>query len=326
MTDCLVSVVIIGRNEGERLARCLDSVFAMAFPVEALDVIYVDSGSTDGSPALAAARGARVVEVPEGPKTAARGRNTGLALVDASFALFLDGDTRVDPDFLGQALAFLEQHPQVAGVCGNRVERAPGDSVYNRVLDLEWNGPVGPVGYFGGDVLVRVAALRQVGGYRDSLVAGEEPELCHRLRRAGYEIYHLDLPMTDHDLAIKRFSAYWRRCYRTGYAYAQVARLTQGETFGRQSRRNLVQGCIYLGGPVILFIVLRLWALPLLLCGGLALWGRTFLRARMRQVATSTRLLYAFHSHLCQVPIFFGQVRFFLDHSRAVQGKLIEYK
>lgn len=326
MNDRRVSVVIIGRNEGERLARCLDSVQAMAFPAEALDVVYVDSGSTDGSAALAAGRGARVVHVPEGPKTAARGRNTGLALVEAPYVLFLDGDTRVDPDFLSQALAFLEQHSQVAGVCGNRVERAPRDSVYNRVLDLEWNGPVGQVGYFGGDVLVRVAALRQVGGYRDSLVAGEEPELCHRLRRAGYQIYHLDLPMTDHDLAIRRFSAYWRRCYRTGYAYAQVARLTAGETFGSQSRRNLVQGCVYLLGPLLLLGVLRLWALPLLLLGALAIWGRTALRARWRQVSTATLWLYAFHSHLCQVPIFFGQLRFFLDHWRAVQGKLIEYK
>ncbi len=326
MTQVLVSVVIIGRNEGDRLAQCLDSVAAMAFPAEQLAVIYADSGSTDGSRELAASHGAKVVHVPAGAKTAARGRNAGLALVDSPYALFLDGDTRIDPHFLAQALAFIEKRPDVAGVCGDRRERAPGDSVYNRVLDLEWNGPLGEIGYFGGDVLVRVAALRQVGCYRESLVAGEEPELCHRLRGAGYKIVHLDLAMTDHDLAIHRFSAYWRRCYRTGYAYAEVARLTGGETFGSQSRRNLAQGLIYLCAPVFLLLLLRWWGLSLVVCGALLLWLRTYARARWRRASPGTLLLYAFHSHLCQVPIFFGQLRFFLNHWRAVQGKLIEYK
>lgn len=321
-----MSVVIIGRNEGERLLRCIRSVKAMEFPADAYDIIYVDSGSTDHSLRDAGDLGARTVSVAAGPTTAARGRNSGLALVEAEFVLFLDGDTLLHPHFLRQALAYLEAHPRVAGVCGDRRELAPEQSLYNRVLDLDWNGPVGQVAYFGGDALVRVAALREVGCYREDLVAGEEPELCFRLRRAGHDIVHLDLEMTLHDLALQRFGAYWRRCYRTGYAYAEVAQLTAGETFGSQSRRNLIQVAIYFCAPVVLLMALRFWALPLGLLGAGLIWARTLWRARRRKASLATLGWYAVHAHLCQFPIFFGQLSYFQNQRRALQGKLIEYK
>ena len=68
-----VGVVIIGRNEGERLRRCLTSVVGRG-----LTVVYVDSNSTDGSAGLARAMGADVVELDMSrPFTMGRGRNVG---------------------------------------------------------------------------------------------------------------------------------------------------------------------------------------------------------------------------------------------------------
>ena len=70
-----LGVVVIGRNEGQRLARCLQS------QAERTDsVVYVDSGSTDGSVALAQSLGVQVLALdPRTPFTAARARNEGFA-------------------------------------------------------------------------------------------------------------------------------------------------------------------------------------------------------------------------------------------------------
>ena len=97
----------------------------------------------------------------------------------------------------------------------------PEHSLYNRVLDLDWIYAPGDTDYCGGDVLMRRCALEQVDGFDPTLIAGEEPELCRRLRHCGYRILHIDSPMTGHDLNITRFSQYWRRALRAGHAYAK---------------------------------------------------------------------------------------------------------
>lgn len=326
MSDLLVSVVIIGRNEGERLVRCLESVEAMEFAPNAFEIIYVDSGSSDGSLERAGEMGAKAVPVPPGPTTAARGRNTGIKNASAPYILFLDGDTILDPQFVGKAFKHLETNPKVAGVCGDRIEISPEASIYNRIQDMEWNGPYGYVGYFGGDALVRKSVLDEVGAYNQDLLAGEEPELCHRIRKAGYLVEHLDLPMTQHDMDMHQFSSYWRRNYRTGYAYAEVSEMTDGETWGSECKRNRLQASIYMFGPILLLGFLEVWALPLILFGGLLLWARTVKRNSWRPNSAGTKMLYAFHAHFCQIPIFWGQMKYLRNRRRNVTGKIIEYK
>jgi GT2 family glycosyltransferase len=217
-----VAAVVIGRNEGERLMACLASVLGRVGTV-----VYVDSGSTDGSPARARAAGARVVELdPARPFTAARGRNAGLALLRAepvppAYVQFVDGDCLLDPGWIATALGFLEGEPGAAVACGRRRERFPQASVYNRLCDREWNTPVGQARSCGGDSLMRMAALDTVGGFREDLIAGEEPELCVRLRAGGWTVWRLDAEMTLHDAAMTRFGQWWRRTRRGGHAWAE---------------------------------------------------------------------------------------------------------
>lgn len=219
-----VGLVAIGRNEGERLRACLASV-RDTVPC----VVYVDSGSTDGSVTMAQAMGVHVVNLDMTvPFTAARARNEGwralLALApDLEFIQFVDGDCAVAPGWLDQAQAFLNTHPEHAAVCGRRREKFPERSIYNRLCDWEWDTPVGDALACGGDVLMRVSALKQVGGYRDDLIAGEEPELCVRLRQAGWRIHRLGADMTLHDAAMTRFGQWWRRTVRGGHAFAEGA-------------------------------------------------------------------------------------------------------
>lgn len=214
-----VEAVVIGRNEGARLRASIVSLLGQVDRV-----IYVDSGSVDGSAEMAEALGAVVVSLDMSlPFTAARARNAGLAMVDAEFVQFVDGDCVVDADWVATALAFAMAHPQAVVICGRRRERFPDASVYNRLCDAEWNTPIGQAKACGGDALMRVAPLRAVGGYRDSLIAGEEPELCLRLARGGAEIWRIDTEMTLHDAAMTRFSQWWKRSRRAGHAFAEGA-------------------------------------------------------------------------------------------------------
>ncbi len=240
-----LAAVVIGRNEGARLAACLDSLAAEGLT----RVIYVDSGSTDGSPALAATRGARVVALDMAqPFTAARARNAGLAaLTDAPphYVQLIDGDCTLAPGWLDAAAAFLDANPAVAIVAGRRRERAPDLSPYNRLCDREWNTPIGEATACGGDALVRPNALQQVGGFDPTLIAGEEPDLCLRLRRAGWRIWRIDAEMALHDAAMTRFSQFWTRARRAGHAYAEGAArygAAPERHFVRETRRALIWG------------------------------------------------------------------------------------
>lgn len=253
-----VGVVVIGRNEGERLLACLRSIKPAGLPV-----FYADSASTDGSPDRAAAEGAQVLRLDAvTPLNAARGRKEGMAaLLEAhpqiDFIQFIDGDCLLQPHFIATALAFLEAKPRTAAVCGRRFEAHPEASFYNRLCDEEWNTPPGKADAFGGDALVRVAALQQVGGYDASLMASEEPELSARMRAAGWEIWRIDEPMTQHDAAIFTFKAYWRRHLRGGVGYLQAWRRTANLP-QRINGRTLVSALLWVVVLPLLIIIAAL--------------------------------------------------------------------
>jgi GT2 family glycosyltransferase len=255
MTDVpdQIDAVVIGRNEGERLVACL-----RALRGQMRRVVYVDSGSTDGSVAQARALGAEVVALDmTRPFTAARARNAGLEALAADppeFVQLLDGDCEMVPGWPAAALAAFAEHPRAVVVCGRRRERFAQASVWNALADREWDTPVGPARACGGDALMRYAAVRAVGGYRDDLIAGEEPELCLRLRQAGGEVWRIAAEMVLHDAALTRFAQWWRRTRRAGHAFAEGAALHGARPerhWVAETRRALFWGA---GLPVLVLL------------------------------------------------------------------------
>lgn len=327
-----VSVVVIGRNEGERLSRCLRSVQQADWRGLAWELIYVDSNSHDGSPECAQRLGATVLGLGQTRPSAAAARNIGWRAAMAPLVLFLDGDTLLHPAFAGRAAATLLACRELVAVWGHRRESNPRQSIYTRVLDLDWVFAPGRVDYFGGDAMVRRAALAEVGGFDDALVAGEEPELCRRLRAAGWQIEHLDLAMTQHDLAITTVKAWWTRAERAGLAYAQVAARYAGTTdplWQAEARRNRVHGAALVALPLALAALMAwqpLAAAGLLLATGGVL-ARSTWRARWKCPGdTSLAAAYAVHSHLQQLPILAGQWRWWRLQRARHAPELIEYK
>jgi len=221
-----MAVVAIGRNEGERLRLSLTSARAVC-----ATVVYVDSGSSDGSAALARSLDCMVHELsPDRPFSAARARNEGFAklmeLAPATeFIQFLDGDCELDPDWLAAGRAAFASYPQVGLVRGHVTEMHPEASVYNRLCDLEWQQPIGEVAACGGRFLARAEAFRAAGGFRDNVIAAEDDDFCIRVRQAGWKIRMIAAPMARHDADIHSFAGWWRRARRAGHAYAQVAAL-----------------------------------------------------------------------------------------------------
>jgi GT2 family glycosyltransferase len=323
-----VGCVIIGRNEGDRLRRCLMSLVGRVAAV-----VYVDSGSTDASVALAHALGVTVVELDMAiPFTAARGRNEGFRALQYRLPLlpyiqFVDGDCEVLPGWLDAAREFLESHPEVAVACGRRRERYPEHSIYNRLCDMEWDTPLGEAKACGGDAMIRAAALVGAGGYRSDLIAGEEPELCIRLRLAGWKVWRIDHDMTLHDAAMTRFGQWWKRSVRSGHAFAEGAYL-----HGASSERHWVRESLraWLWGGVM--PVLILLGVPLFGWGALApsaLYPLQMLRLAL-QGAGSLSLrdswLRAVFVLLGKFPEFEGQVRYWVSRLRPTKVDLIEYK
>src|SRR5487761_1699046 len=235
-----VGVVVIGRNEGARLKRCFESLLGTAE-----SIVYVDSGSSDDSVRVSRALGIEVVDLDlRTPFTAARAHNEGFRKLiqsrpELQYVFFVDGDCCVMPGWLDDACRFLATREDVAVVWGRRRERYPEKSIYNLLCDIEWNSwPMGETKACGGDAVMRIAAVREVNGYRPDLICGEEPELCVRLRKAGWRIWHLDVDMTLHDAALDRFSQWWKRMIRGGYAYARGADL-----HGAPPERHWVREC-----------------------------------------------------------------------------------
>lgn len=312
-----IAAVVIGRNEGARLIACLEALAGQASPI-----IYVDSGSTDGSVAAAEARGAQVIALDmDQPFTAARARNAGLAALPDNAALvqFLDGDCVLRDGWLDTAVAFLMDRPEVAVVCGRRRERFPEASVYNALIDAEWDTPVGQARACGGDALMRVAAVRGLGGYRESLIAGEEPELCLRLRAAGWQVWRLDAEMTWHDAQITRFPQWWKRSRRAGHAFAEGAALhgaTPERHWVAETRRALLWGAAL---PVLIFL-LNLFITP---------WASLLMLIYPFQIVRLARHggpRWAFFTTLGKLPEALGALQYYLRRARKQDAELIEYK
>ena len=324
-----LAVVVIGRNEGSRIEACLKSVLDRGHYV-----MYVDSGSTDDSVARATALGVTSVELDRSlPSTAARARNAGPEFlrqhgVPAEFVQFVDGDCEVIAGWLEGAVHALHSDPELAAVCGRRRERYPSASIYNQLMDMEWDTPIGDAEACGGDALFRAAAFAAVGGFNPNLICGEEPELCLRLRRAGWRIRRIDGDMTLHDADMKRIAQWWSRSVRGGWGYAEGAMLhgSGPERYNvRQSRS------VWFWGALLPLASLGL-SLPtdgaslLALVGYPLLMARVALRRHEHGDSARSSVVYAFFVTLGKLPQAVGQIRYRLTRLLGRSPTLIEYK
>jgi GT2 family glycosyltransferase len=322
-----IDCILIGVNSAKTLGRCIESIRAGSYPPEKLRICYADGGSTDESIAVAKRYAdVRVLALtPEYP-TPGLGRNAGWRSGSSPFVQFLDSDTIVDPEWFRRAVDKM-QEPRLGAVIGFRRELHPERSLYNWIGDLEWNGPVGESDCFGGDVLIRREALEATGGYDETLVGGEDPELSRRVIRAGWRIERIDAVMTQHDLAMTTVKQYLKRAYRSGYGFAAVrareARL--GSTFWKaEFRKIVIKGGGFIAAEMLAMVTLfaaRPSALSMLAAAALCLAGVPLLFSprlfKVRKFMQLNRLnrkeakTYAWHCSVVVLPQLFGVARYY---------------
>lgn len=321
-----IGVVVIGRNEGERLVRCLDSLRLAAGAI-----VYVDSGSTDGSVGMARAKDVAVVELDMSvPFTAARARNAGfqrlLQLVpDVDRVQFVDGDCEMIDGWLDAANRCLDDNGDVACVCGRLRERFPELSIYNRLCDFEWDRPPGDTDACGGIVMMRARVLADVGGFREDMVAGEEPELCQRIRQKGWKIRRLPVAMAWHDAAMLHFGQWWKRSKRAGFSYAQRIWL-----LGSMTERGLALQAVrtWLWAALVPLVVVLSIAMagPAGLCLLLIYPIQILRMTRGMEQGFRVRLERAFFMMLGKFPELLGQLQFWIGLRRRRGITSFDYK
>ncbi|MEO5881839.1 MAG: glycosyltransferase family A protein [Caldimonas sp.] len=324
-------IVVIGRNEGERLIGCLESLR----PTRRL-LVYVDSGSRDGSVGRAHGLCDRVVELdPARPFSAARARNEGFAALLAArpgtaFVQFLDGDCTLLPGWLDAAERAMDDDPVRAVVIGALQERHPEASIYNRLCAMEWKSSVGDLSNFGalgGIMLVRAAVFSRLGGFNVQVIAGEDSEFGVRVGAAGQKITKIDAPMATHDADIHRFGQWWRRAVRSGHAVGQRFELNGRGPLrdcARERRSVLLWG---VGLPLLIIGPAPFTGgASLLLAFGYVLLGLRVARYRRTQGDESADArLYAFFVVLSKFAEAVGLLKFKLN-SLAGHYRIIEYK
>lgn len=310
-----IAAVIIGRNEGEKLRRCLSSVLGMAAPI-----VFVDSGSEDGSAGLARTMGVDAVELDRSaPFTVARARNAGCARVvqldpQVECIQFVDADSEMIPSWFAHAGRVLLDSPDAGVVFGRTQERRPNKSIYSRLYQMEFEAQAHEPDTCGGMVMMRVSALHDAGGFNPTMLGFEDYELCVRLRRAGWRVLRLAAPMAVHEAAMTRFTQWWTRQVRGGHARAHEAAL-----HGRAPERYRIRECgsIWFWGVCLPVLAVAaagptggtsVW----LLAGYPFLFVRVYRRTRRYGVARAHAALYAASCVAGKFPQVIGQIQFFM--------------
>jgi len=317
-------IVVIGRNEGERLRRCLESL-------PAVPVLYVDSGSSDGSVALAQGLGVATLALdPALPFTAARARNEGAAALLArhsglTYLQTIDGDCYLAPGWIDAARAHLDAADRTLGaVYGVLREVAPDRSIYNWLCDREWASHAGPTPYFGGLTFFRAACFPLAARYDATLIAGEERDLSIRLGNQGWRFEALAAPMAWHDAEMTRFGQWWARATRGGVALTALARRHRGDF-----RRRFLSMALW--GALLPLTLLLAAAAAIIEGSAVAAWLAALLAAgyliQMFRIATKAagspaqRLALGGFTMLAKTAQCLGALR-----ALARQPRLIEYR
>ena len=332
-----VGVVVIGRNEGDRLIRAIDAIRR-----QSERVVYVDSGSTDDSVTAARKRGCEVVDLDlSTPFTAARARNAGFTrLLEAggmpAAVQFVDGDCEVADGWLAAGASFLAEHKCVAVVSGRLRERHPEASIWNRLCDLEWDTPIGPAQSCGGNAMFRAAVFDSVGRFDAGLIAGEEPELCVRIRAAGHAIHRIDHPMAMHDAAMTSVRQWWKRSVRAGHAFAEGRHLhgAPPERFRVREIRSIIAWTLAIPfaagitGALVGWMLTRHVGMTIIAAVAAILlvyamqWFRMTRRRRPRPYPGT----YSFFALVGKFAELIGVMKFNFNRMRGRQSRIIEYK
>lgn len=193
-----LTVVIIGRNEEQFIGGAIESVLRVQTHIPNLEIIFADSASTDRSIEIAKQYPIRILQLrKEWPLSVAAGRFTGYLHSHGEYVFFQDGDSFAEPDWLVQAVGFMEAHPEygaVAGVLDEKYVDAYGNCIGGvaNVFEQDLSRRVCDCKNLGGIALYRRRAMQVAGPVNPYLPTAEDHELCMRIRNAGFKVARVE--------------------------------------------------------------------------------------------------------------------------------------
>jgi GT2 family glycosyltransferase len=323
MSTVKAGIVVIGRNEGQRLS---DSLIAAKY--YGLPFVYVDSQSSDGSVEIAHNLNVDVVILDTSTLiNASRGRNEGVAYLlernpNLSYIHFIDGDTVFDPLWCKTALNILENNSEIAVVCGVLREKNRHHSLYAKLLGIEWRLMTQSNGKCGGNATIRLSALQLVNGYDETLIAGADPDLYRRLKEKNFYVKTTEIEMGEHDGGMTSFSQWWTRCKRSGYAFADARSCSKSN---RGVKNTLLWGLalpisilisVFLLGPVGI-IIISLYVVQII---------RMVISKNIQCLKITDKIYYAVNVNLARIPQTIGVLSCYLERYAKIKKSVIHYK
>jgi glycosyltransferase involved in cell wall biosynthesis len=197
---CRVSIVIKALNEEDNICAAIESCLAALADVGG-EVVLADACSTDRTVELARRYPVRIVQFADPrDRGCGSGPQLGYQHSRGEYIYVLDGDMKMVPGFLEQALAFLAQHPEIAGVGGRVVEENLTSMEYReRHMRAAPHLNPGPVDRLDGGGLYRRLAIQEAGYLTDrNLHSYEEFDLAVRLRSLGWKLWRLPVDAVTH--------------------------------------------------------------------------------------------------------------------------------
>jgi glycosyltransferase involved in cell wall biosynthesis len=317
-----ISIVVIGYNEQAHLETTFNALKSMNYPLEKVELLYVDSGSADESLEIAK-RYAHEVFIERTWPTAARNRNRGLVESKYDLVHFIDGDIEIAPDYLAHAVNII-QTGQADGVFGKLEERS--DKGLGKVLLHDYgNRHTGYVNAPGSGGTFRKEALLAVGGWDERIPRGEETELGIRLRQQKFRIWFTEKTMGTHDYGVRHLCDFLKKQVVEGISYGRISKISSDGVFYRKTRKQIRNNLIF----HTLLLVVLLWSLllrsswPAILSFGVFV---LFLFAKycvIKKIKNPDSLRYYFLMNLTRSFVLFGYLKFLYQFSRlsAVQKR-----
>lgn len=196
-----VAVVVPARNESAFIDKCLAALIAQSYPSNLLSVTVVDNESIDDTHAIATARGIRVVSI--GNVLVGEVRNFGARLSHSDVIAFVDADCVVGCDWVRAAVDALRD-PVVGAVGGDCLSNSAGTWVETAWKDTSPSQAARVSALPGASMAFRRTTFESVGGFNGNLSAGEDDDICARVRSQKLEIVaipacqsvHLGYPRT----------------------------------------------------------------------------------------------------------------------------------
>jgi len=311
----LVSVVIIGLNEEKLLGNSLAAVIGSKINDFDIEIIYVDSGSIDRSLDIANSFSqVTSYKLSCEDVSAAKARNLGAKQAKGTFIQFVDGDSELDANWLTFAYRHLSQHSNTACVFGALEESHPESNIYTKVCSFDWYIPPGEYRLCGGNAFWRKSYLEDANFFDETLSAGEEPDLCYRVRQLGGRIFCIDAPMVKHDLEMNSFVEYWQRGVINGKAYAAIGlryRNHKEKLWFKEMLRNFLEPLMWLSILcVVTYLVTFSFAVVILCLLWLFRAVKIAISSKKKIPKITDGILYGFHIQFIRLASFWGQLKF----------------